>query len=95
LTSGSSDLNAHRIWRYDLNTSQLTVVAKVNQAADATIPPGAWESSGIVDASAAFGPGAFLVDVQAHTLLMEVTAVGPLTFKREGGQLLLLRIPGA
>ena len=28
---------------------------------------GAWESSGIVDASAAFGPGAFLVDVQAGT----------------------------
>ena len=31
---------------------------------------GAWESSGIVDASAAFGEGAFLIDVQAHTLVL-------------------------
>ncbi len=68
---------------------------------------GAWETSGIVDASAAFGPGAFLIDVQAHTLWVE-KADGPdttvaadvnntvpdFTFKREGGQLLLIRIPG-
>ena len=65
---------------------------------------GAWESTGIVDASAAFGPGAFLINIQAHTLWMN-TAVGPDTFidldsnpdynfKREGGQLLLIRIPG-
>jgi hypothetical protein len=32
---------------------------------------GAWETSGIVDASAAFGPGAFLINVQAHTLWVE------------------------
>ena len=64
---------------------------------------GAWESSGIVDASAAFGPGAFLIDVQADTLWVE-KAPGDdnfgdgrpdFTYKREGGQLLLLRIPGA
>ena len=29
------------------------------------------KASGIVDASAAFGPGAFLVTVQAHTLWVE------------------------
>ncbi len=28
---------------------------------------GAWESSGIVDASAAFGPGAFFLTIQAHS----------------------------
>ena len=63
---------------------------------------GAWETSGIVDASAAFGAGAFLVDVQAHTLWIEkadgddnYAPPGPdFTYKREGGQLLLLRIPG-
>ena len=33
--------------------------------------PGSWEASGIVDASAAFGPGAYLVSVQAHTLWVE------------------------
>jgi len=66
---------------------------------------GAWETSGIVDASAAFGPGAFLIDVQAHTFWVE-SAPGPdtfidsemvnpdFTYKREGGQLLLIRIPG-
>ena len=66
---------------------------------------GAWETSGIVDASAAFGPGAFLIDVQAHTFWVE-SAPGPdtfidsemvnpdFTYKREGGQLVLIRIPG-
>ena len=83
-----------RIWRYDLSSGALTVAAKVNQAADPAAAQGSWESSGIVDASSAFGPGAFLVDVQAHSILMDVTQVGTLTFKREGGQLLLVRGPG-
>ena len=55
---------------------------------------GAWETSGIVDASAAFGPGAYLINVQAHTLWVErddgednFAPVGPdFTYKREGGQ---------
>ena len=65
---------------------------------------GAWESSGIVDASEAFGDGAFLIDVEAHTLWRDMApgrlnAVNPpatadFTYKREGGQLLLLRLPG-
>jgi hypothetical protein len=84
-----------RIWRYDLSSHALTIVAKVNQGADPAARQGSWESSGIVDASAAFGPGAFLLDVQAHTILSDVTRVGSLTFKREGGQLMLFRIPGA
>ena len=85
------------------------VVARVDQSADGGPtdvdgrPPGnlgAWESSGIVDASAAFGRGAFLINVQAHTLWVE-RAPGDdnngdgqpdFTYKREGGQLLLLRI---
>ena len=87
------------------------VVVKVDQSADggptdvdgrAPGNLGAWESSGIVDASAAFGPGAFLIDVQAGTLWVE-KAPGDdnngdgqpdFTYKRAGGQLLLLRIPG-
>ena len=61
---------------------------------------GAWESSGIVDASSVFGPGAFLVDVQAGTLRDRRRGrawKGPntLTYQRDGGQLGLLRIPGA
>ncbi len=87
------------------------VVVKVDQSADGGSTDvdgraagnwGAWETSGIVDASNAFGPGAFLIDVQAHTLWVEkadgednFAPTGPdFTYKREGGQLVLLRIPG-
>jgi hypothetical protein len=90
----------------------VTPVAKVNQDADESTTDvdsagpgnlGAWESSGVVDASSVFGPGAFLIDVQAHTLWVakapgddNFPPAGPdFTFKREGGQLLLIRIPGA
>jgi hypothetical protein len=84
-----------RIWRYDLNTRALTVVAKVNQSQDPAANQGSWESSGIVDASSAFGPGAFLVSIQAHTIFVQQEQRGLLTFKREAGQLLLFRLPGA
>jgi hypothetical protein len=69
---------------------------------------GAWESSGIVDASAAFGPGAFFLTIQAHSYWVQKEAgpddlnpsstppgaTGPdYTFKKEGGQLILLTMP--
>jgi hypothetical protein len=56
-----------------------------------------WESSGIADASDAFGPGTWLVDVQAHNVFVDEdsTSVPGVTVKREGGQLLLLRLPGS
>jgi hypothetical protein len=63
---------------------------------------GAWESSGIVDASSVFGAGAFFVTVQAGTLWIEkkdgpdtaASAYSPdYVFKRSGGQLLLIRVP--
>jgi hypothetical protein len=114
---GSTDPRATtaRIWKYDLATGTMTVVASVDQSADegptdVDGPPavvqkgnlGSWESSGIVDASSVFGPGTFLVNVQAHTLWVEkapgednFAPAGPdFTFKREGGQLLLLTVPG-
>jgi Bacterial protein of unknown function (DUF839) len=86
------------------------VVAKVDQAADGGPTDvdgrpaanwGAWESTGVVDASQAFGPGALLVNVQAHSLWVERVPGddnnGDLqpdfTYKREGGQLLLVRLP--
>jgi len=65
---------------------------------------GAWESSGIVDASAAFGPGAFFLTIQAHSYWVAKAAgpdlLGPppngqdYVFKKEGGQLILLTLPG-
>jgi hypothetical protein len=102
-----------RIWRYDFKTKALTVAAKVVQTADEGPTDkdpsttagrwGTWESSGIIDVSKYFGPGTFLVDIQAHSLFVEVgegpdlvAPVGPDWLnKREGGQLLLIRIPGA
>jgi serralysin len=106
--AGSTDPAATtaRLWRYDLSSGAMDVVAKVNQSADegptdVDAAPrgnwGAWESSGIVDASKLFGPGAFLIDVQAGTLVItEETRVegrNTLTYQRDGGQLGVLRIP--
>ncbi len=93
----ASDANGTtaRIWRYDIATKSLTVVARVNQKPlDANAAQGNWESSGIVDASYAFGPGWFYTNVQAHSVLVEQEKRGATTFKREHGQLLLIKIPG-
>jgi hypothetical protein len=99
-----------RLWWVPFS-GQPQVVVKVDQSADGGPTDvdgrpagnwGAWETSGIVDASAAFGPGSFLIDVQASSLWVE-QAPGDdnngdgqpdFTFKRAGGQLLLLTIPG-
>jgi hypothetical protein len=61
-------------------------------------PTADWESSGVVDASKYFGPGAFLINVQAHTIFVDTAplpSIPTITQKREGGQLLLIRIDGA
>jgi hypothetical protein len=86
-----------RIWRYDLATGVSTVVAEVDQSMSPVVNKGTWESSGIVDASAVFGPGAFLVDVQAHQWDMPAGAGNdpPAVPQRERGQLLLFRVPPA
>lgn len=65
---------------------------------------GAWESSGIVDVSSVFGPNKFMIAVQAHSLFVDQDATSApdnlaptgadWTFKREGGQLLLVELPG-
>jgi hypothetical protein len=88
-----------RVWKYDLVTHALTVVAEVNQqtALSGVANKGAWEASGIVDVSRIFGPGSFLLDVQAHgwelpgTIPSNDANIVP---KRERGQLLLLKVPG-
>jgi hypothetical protein len=115
---GSTDPRATtaRIWLYSFATGGLSVVARADQEADegptdVDGPPGvvqksnlgSWETSGIVDASSVWGPGAFLVTVQAHTLWVQkapgddnfAPAGVDFTYKREGGQLALVRIPGA
>lgn len=112
------DKTAARVWLYDFGTQTKTVVARVDQSSDegpndvdnaAKGNFGAWEASGIIDVSQYYGDGAFLIDVQAHSLWVNKKdgpdVTGPtagtpdglpdFTYKREGGQLLLLRIPGA
>ena len=101
---GTAGAPTARIWMYDFATNTLSVAASVDQSADPAARLGSWESSGILDVSSVFGPGSWLVDVQAHTIFVNsetrvVTgpggATGTMLFKREGGQLLLLRIPGS
>ncbi len=84
-----------RIWRYDLRTGSLNVVAEVDQSLDLKAKAGSWESSGIVDASEVFGPGTWIADVQAHSIRLQQEPAGDYTRKREGGQLLLLTVPGS
>jgi hypothetical protein len=111
--AGSTDPAATtaRLWHVPFAGAP-QVVVKVDQSADGGPTDvdgrapgnwGAWESSGIVDASEAFGPDMFLLNVQAHTLWVDRApgddnngdGVPDFTYKREGGQLSLLHIPGA
>jgi hypothetical protein len=111
--AGSTDPRATnaRIWQYSFAGATKSVAATVDQAQGSSpgnqnpTPGriGSWESSGIVDASAIWGEGWFLVDIQAHSLWIDaapgpdvVAPPGPdWTYKREGGQLLAIKIPGA
>ncbi|MDQ2996587.1 MAG: PhoX family protein [Chloroflexota bacterium] len=92
------------VWRYDLASGGLSVAAAVDQSADPLARLGSWEASGIIDASAIFGPGTWLVNVQAHSIFVETATrtitvggvtSGPVLFKREAGQMLLLTVPGS
>ena len=108
---GLPNATTARLWYVPLSDpTSAQVVATVDQSADGGLTDvdgraagnwGAWESTGIVDASAAFGPGAFLINIQAHTLWVEQAPgddnngdlMPDFTYKREGGQLLLIRLP--
>lgn len=82
------DADDAKIWQYDFAAGTWSVVATVND------PDG--ESSGIVDASAWFGDGAWLLDVQAHgSNVAEELLPNGVLLKREAGQLLLMVIPGS
>lgn len=86
------------LWIYEIPTARLTRVAEVSRAAAtahwlASAPEsrvldrsadaaGGWEISGVVDAEAAFGRGAWIFDVQAHSLQSRDPAL------LQGGQIL-------
>jgi secreted PhoX family phosphatase len=74
-----------QVWMVDTATAVKSVVARVNQAEDGQSTDvdgfangnyGAWEATGIVDASSVAGPGTFFVNVQAHTLWLAKQASG-------------------
>jgi len=88
------------IWAYRPADARLIRVAEIDQGAVPSRLRGArgqWESSGAIDVSEFFGPGSWLVDVQAHS----VNSAGASSLQHldgdarvdEGGQLLLLRAP--
>lgn len=81
------DASNARIWRHDPTGGGWSVVATVNDPAG--------ESSGITYAGQWFGPGTWILDVQAHGSNDISEQVGDVLFKRENGQLLLMRIPGS
>lgn len=89
-----------RLLRYDLGDGTLEPVARV----DPTPPilPGAWEATGVIDASKLLGKDWWLVNVQAHGQSAPQpgpTAPGtqptPNTASGEDGQLLAVRIPNS
>lgn len=82
------DFDFAQIWQNKFSDGTWTAVADVVDTGG--------ESSGIVDASAWYGPGSWLLDVQAHDLpFVDVTEVDGITVKREEGQLLYMNIPGS
>jgi hypothetical protein len=88
----------NRVLVYDPSDGSLRAVARTDPrpiAIKRDGGPGAWESSGVVDASAFFGDGWWLLDVQAGDVKVSVPgpSLEPNTAEGEGGQLLLVYIP--
>src|SRR5262249_44446715 len=87
------------VWLYDTTSGSLVRIAQIDRAtAAASVPSslgnnpgvkGSWETSGVIDVSALYGPGAWIIDVQAHTIMSSNPLVG-----NEGGQLLMLNTNG-
>jgi Bacterial protein of unknown function (DUF839) len=88
------------VWRFDLvkgavhqigvDADSATQVAELDPPGrdGISVGPGIWETSGIIDAAALFGPDTWLSDVQAHS---PTAAPGGTTVTVEDGQLFLMR----
>ncbi len=84
------DFDFGQIWQHKFSDGSWAAVADVVDTGG--------ESSGIVDASAWYGPGSWLLDVQAHDFPfvdVDTTSIPGITIKREEGQLLYMNIPGS
>jgi hypothetical protein len=84
-----------RVLVYDFKTKAITPVARV--ATPATLRPGTWESSGVVDAGHVLGKDWWLLDVQAHSTTAPQPGpdLKPNSSSGEDGQLLAIKIPGS
>jgi hypothetical protein len=82
-----------RVLVYDLRSKTLRSVARVNTPA--TLRPGTWESSGVINARHVLGRNWWLLDVQAHstTAPQPGPTLEPNSSTGEDGQLLAIRIP--
>jgi Bacterial protein of unknown function (DUF839) len=91
VVGGTTDFS--RVLVYDFKTESLTPVARV--ATPATLRPGTWESSGVIDAGHVLGKNWWLLDVQAHstTAPQPGPSLAPNSSSGEDGQLLALKIP--
>jgi hypothetical protein len=88
-----------RVLVYDLDTGTLTAVARTDPtpiAIERAGGPGAWESSGVVSASAFFGRGWWLLDVEAHetSIAQQGRSLRVDSAEGERGQLLMIHVPG-
>jgi hypothetical protein len=83
----------NRVLVYDLKTGTLQPVARA--ATPASLRPGTWESSGVINASHILGPGWWLTDVQAHstTAPQPGPTLVPDSSTGEDGQLQAVYIP--
>jgi hypothetical protein len=84
-----------RVLVYEFATGNLSAVARV--ATPATLRPGTWESSGVINARTVLGRNWWLLDVQAHstTAPQPGPTLVPNSSTGEDGQLLAVYIPGS
>jgi hypothetical protein len=83
----------NRVLVYDIAAGTLQSVARV--ATPATLRPGTWESSGVINAFRILGPGWWLTDVQAHSTAAPQPGptLVPDSSSGEDGQLQAVYIP--
>jgi hypothetical protein len=88
----------NRVLVYDIKSGTIRPVARVNTTPP--LPPGQWESSGVINAQTLLGNDWWIVDVQAHSTFAPQPGPAPPgiqptpnTASGEDGQLLALYIP--
>jgi hypothetical protein len=88
-----ADSGHNRVLVYDIETGTLQSVARVDTPA--TLRPGTWESSGVINAFQILGAGWWLTDVQAHntTEFQPGPTLDPNSGTGEDGQLQAVYIP--